>query len=427
MNYPAMKLGFILAGLCSTALIMPQAHAAGFFLQEQSVSGLGNAFAGQVATPRDASIVYFNPAGMTGLSSAEFSAGAHLIMPRSDLSNNGSTIDSNPGGGVNIVALTGNDGGNPYSPEPIPNLHIAYPLMDKRVWVGFSSSAPFGLSNEYNEDWFGRFDSTKTELTVLDFAPSIAVAVNDWLSVGGGLNVQYASANLESAVRATSNGTSNLNGEDWSAGYNIGFLITPDDKTTLGLHYRSGVKHTLDGRFSIIGSGGADQNVEASADLDLPDILQIGINHKVNDKLSLQGGATWYGWNSFDTIKVMGNTDNVISDTKQNYQTTWAFAVGAEYDLNDDWTLRAGYQFDQTPTTDEYRTSRTPDGDRNWFSAGATYHYNEKISLDMAVTYIDVAEGTINVDRNIPSANANVRAETEGQVGIFALGVNYKF
>ena len=107
----------------------------------------------------------------------------------------------------------------------------------------------------------------------------------------------------------------------------------------------------------------------------------------------------------------------------QNYQTTWAFAVGGEYDVNEDWTVRAGYQFDETPTTDEYRTTRTPDGDRNWFSAGATYKLNEKLSFDGALTYIDVAEGDIDVTRGV----TNVIGTSDGSVGIVAVGLNYKF
>ncbi|WP_246585415.1 outer membrane protein transport protein, partial [Thiorhodospira sibirica] len=38
-------------------------HAAGFYIQEQSVSGLGGAFAGDAALAADASKIFFNPAG----------------------------------------------------------------------------------------------------------------------------------------------------------------------------------------------------------------------------------------------------------------------------------------------------------------------------------------------------------------------------
>jgi long-chain fatty acid transport protein len=99
--------------------------------------------------------------------------------------------------------------------------------------------------------------------------------------------------------------------------------------------------------------------------------------------------------------------------------------VGTEYDFNDTWTGRLGYQYDPTPTTDEARTSRTPDGDRNWFTAGGTYRHNEAISVDFAAVYIDVGDGTIDVSRN--GGLATVSADTSGDVGILSVALNYKF
>ena len=98
--------------------------------------------------------------------------------------------------------------------------------------------------------------------------------------------------------------------------------------------------------------------------------------------------------------------------------------------MNDTWRLRGGIQFDATPTTESFRTSRTPDGDRTWFSLGATYSINEKLDLDLGATYIDVASGTIDLPRGGGGAlgsNGQMRATTDGSVGIAAVGLKYKF
>ncbi len=390
------------------------AYAAGFYIQEQSVSGLGSAFAGQVATPRDSSTVYFNPAGMTKLKGSHANFGINILAPSAKLTNTGSVI---PLGGA-----TGGNGGNPYEPTPIPNGSISHEFIEDQVWIGISVSAPFGLANEYDKGWFGRFDSTKSRLTTIDIQPSFAVKLNDKLSIGGGVNIQYADANLEKIVNlGAGETTSILNGDDMTIGYNLGILYEPIEGTTLGAHYRSGLNHELEGRVDIIGS----TNLVATADLNLPKIIQFGVNHKINDKLSLLGGATWFGWNSFKEIRVLNAAGGEISNTIQNYQNTWAFAIGAEYEYNNKWTLRTGYQFDATPTTDEFRTTLTPDGDRNWISTGATYKFSDRISLDLAATYIDIGNETINVSRN--NNLATIKAKTSGNVGIFALGLNYKF
>ena len=82
---------------------LPQvALATGFFLNQQSVQGLGRTDAGNAVAANDASTIYFNPAGMAWLwrdSAARetdtlFAFGTHLIVPRADHLNTGSTANT---------------------------------------------------------------------------------------------------------------------------------------------------------------------------------------------------------------------------------------------------------------------------------------------------------------------------------------------
>ena len=391
------------------------AQAAGFYIQEQSVKGLGTAFAGSTTSLDDASTIYFNPAGMTKLDGMQINAGVHVLIPDGDLKDNGSTFG-------------GNNPDNPYSASPIPNFYIAAPIDtgDNFFWAGIGVSAPFGLGSEYEDDDFVSFDSTKTELKTINIAPSIAFNATDWLAVGGGIDIQYADAILENFVNLGpgGTGTSRLEGDDLSFGYNVGVLASVTDRTDIGLHYRSSVKHDLDGNVSLSGTL-ADFDIGGQAKLNLPDIATMGIGHDVTDQLRVMGQATWFKWSNFDEIRTKNLAGGTLGNVEQNYNNTWAFSVGAEYDVNEKFTVRGGYQFDETPTVDAYRTSRTPDGDRNWFSAGATYKLNDHMEFDFAATYIDVDDGTIDVSRN--GGTAQVTGTTGGDVKIFAAGLNYKF
>lgn len=420
----------ILSAAAMISILMPAgAQAAGFYIQEQSVSGLGAAFSGSTTSIDDASTIYFNPAGMTKLDGPQVNLGANLLIPNASVKNNGSTFDFNgpaPGG---VAAVSGGNGGNPYDPTPVPNAYLAVPLSDT-LWAGLGVSAPFGLASDYGDDWYGRYDSTKTELKTINIQPTVAYKASEWLSIGAGLDAQYAEAELKSRVsNIISEGESKLKGDDWTLGYNIGLQIRPVESTEIGIHYRSAIKHELEGRVTLTGitagNGLANFDQAGTADLDLPEIATIGIAHDVNPDLRLMAQTTWFGWSNFDSITARNTSNGIISSVEQDYNDTWAFALGAEYELNDEWTVRGGYQFDATPTTDQFRTSRTPDGDRNWFSAGATYSFAPNFSLDMAATYIDVDDGIINVSRN-NGLNA-MRATTDGNVGILALGLNYKF
>lgn len=404
------------------------ANAAGFFIQEQSVSAGGSAYAGAASNTKDASTIFFNPAGMTQLNGAQANLGVQLLVPNGEMTNTGST---SPLGGP----ITGGDGGNPYDPTPVPSAYIAAPVSSiDGLWVGIGVTAPFGLANKYDSDWFGRFDSIKTDLLTTDIQPSVAYKINDRISVGGGLNFQRAEAELTNAALLPAlpfaTGTSKLEGNDWGYGYTLGAQIKLMPTTVLGLNYRSSIHYDLDGEIDIEGtpSPASAFSADAKASLVTPDIASVGLSHGINDRWTIMGQANWYGWNNFNDITPVLDTPGSLPTTPpsvvQNYQTTWAFALGAEYMYSPEWTFRGGIQYDNTPTTDEFRTTRTPDGDRTWFSAGATYNINERFSVDGLLTYIHIADQEVDVVRN---GTAVVSADTEGSVGIVGLGLNYKF
>ncbi len=400
------------------------ADAAGFYIKEQSVTGLGRAFAGESAMSEDASTIFFNPAGMTRLQGPEASAGVHLLVPRADLENRGSTART----AATTQPIGGGDGGNPYDPTPVPNAYFAYPLMNRDLWVGLGVSAPFGLANKYDADWFGRYDSIDTELLTLNIAPSVAYKVLDWVSIGGGIDIQYADAKLTNAIYAGPiDVISKLEGDDWSVGYNVGVLFEPIPTTRIGIHYRSQIDHTLDGDVNL-SSRISTTNSPGSADLNLPDIIAVGFAHEATPDLTLMAEYNWYGWSSFKEIRVKraGLADQVVG---QNYEDTFSIAVGAQYKVNEAWTVRSGFQYDETPTVNGFRSTRTPDGDRYWLSAGLSYAVSDNFVVDVAYTHIFIDDADIDTRQSGAAAalSTNTRAVSEGSVDIVAAALRYKF
>lgn len=432
MKNLSLRLLTCSAALCGLLTFSQTADAAGFYIQEQSVSGLGAAFAGQVSTPRDASILYFNPAGISRLDSAQVNIGVNFLYPELELKDTGTALN-----GANAFApgsgpIGTDNGGNPGSLSPVPNLHIVAPITeDKKLWLGLGVAAPFGLGSKYHDDYFARFDSTESELQTIDFLPSISYAPNDRFSIGASMIIEYAHADLKRsapalvAANTVAELDSVLKGNDWGMGFDVGVMYEPWDGTVFGANYRSNVQQNLEGQIYLQGQ----VNARGTAELELPDIATIGVTHEFNDRWTglLQG--TWFGWSSFDQIQPVLANGTALTPVLQDYDNSFAIAVGGEYTLNDDWVLRAGYQFDQTPTTDEYRTTLTPDGDRHWISTGATYDINDRFSLDLAATYIFIEEEDINLQRGAGATNTTtVSARTESpSVLIGAVALNYKF
>src|SRR5690606_27671246 len=144
-------------------------------------------------------------------------------------------------------------------------------------------------------------------------------------------------------------------GDDWGFGYTVGVQLKPLPTTTIGLSYKSEAHHNLDGKIQVTTLAGATVaalSSNGSAKLTTPDHATLGIAHEVNDRLTVQAQATWFGWNNFDKITAFRDSGAVASNVFQGYQNTMAYALGAEYKVNDTWKVRGGIQFDETPTTD---------------------------------------------------------------------------
>ncbi|WP_462053347.1 outer membrane protein transport protein, partial [Vibrio cholerae] len=69
------------------------------------------------------------------------------------------------------------------------------------------------------------------------------------------------------------------------------------------------------------------------------------------------------------------------------WQDGWHYSIGGTYYLNRDWTLRAGYMYD-TSAQDKITSISVPDSDRQWLSAGFTYHIDDKSNIDLGLTYL---------------------------------------
>lgn len=434
----------VLAGALGLAVSVASgaALAGAFFIPQQSISGLGRAFAGGAAAATDASTAFSNPAGMTELTRAEATTGASLFNSRLSFSNAGSTAATVGTGGA-PVAYGGGDGGNPFAPQVVPNIYLAHPLMDRRLWLGLGITAPYGLALKYDRDWFGRYDSVKSKLTVVNIGPSVAYALDDLVSVGAGIDIQYAHAVLSNAVpdvlrvggpSAGSDGYSELDGSDWSAGFNAGVLIKPLPSTRIGAHFRSGISHRLDGTSTISGLGGplaaANGRRIGETDLDLPDIVSLAVAHKVHPGLTLLAEAQWFNWSRFEEIRVKfddGSPDQVIP---QNYDDSIAVSVGFDYALDDDLSLRGGFRYDQTPTVDAFRQTSVPDADSYAVAVGASYAPWDQVVVDLAYYYAWWDDIDIDVNRQFafaPGVAGAVNVTGAGDSRSHIVGVNLRY
>jgi long-chain fatty acid transport protein len=437
----------------SAVAVSGAASAGGFYIQEQSAAGVGRAQAGNVAAADDASTIYFNPAGLTELDGLQAAGGIDLIVPDAGLTNQGSLNRStgaflaNPSSG-GFVRASGSNGGNPGSATPIPDFYVSYHLPDSQFTFGLGLSAPFGFASKFTQDSFARYDSIDSFVETVDIAPTVAWKANEWLSVGVGLDEQYAYVKLRQALpnpltiggpAPSTDGRLTLTGHTWSTGFNAGILLKPMEGTKIGFSYRYGITHNVDkGSVTFSGLTGPlaarNGNVGATAALDLPDIVSVGISQKITPQLTLLAEGDYYSWSNFKEIKVhlLDNSGDLI--TPENYRDTYSLAAGGEYQLNDQVKLRAGVKFDTTPTVDAFRDTRVPDGDRLWLAGGFHYQFDEHFGFDGSYAHIFVEDSNVSIDRPfyatapfpIPT-NSSIRAQSSVSLDILTVGFTYRY
>lgn len=424
-----------LGAAAGVLMFASQAAAAGFYLQEQSARGTGRAYSGEVADKGVAS-VWWNPAALAGIDRSEVYGSISGILINSEVNDDGSTI-TRPGQAAAPVGGR-SDIDDPINNGVLPSLGGAWKLTD-RVTLGLSVASPFSFTSYYGGDSWTRYDALKSRLLTADVQGTVAVRVTDWLDVGAGASLVYTDATLTSAVPNLSallpDGRQKLTGDGWDAGWTVGAQVRPSSRLTIGASYRSKIDHDLSGDISITGLVGpaaaANLELAGKASFVTPWMATLGARWQVTDRLTLNAQVQQIGWSEFESIDV-ALPGGAVQVTEQGYKDVTTAAVGFDYQWRPDLTLRAGVQYDPTPTPDVGRSARVPDGDRWLFAAGATKVFNDRLSVDVAASYISFDESRIDrtdviFDGTALATPVNLQGTVEGSAVVLTAGARWAF
>jgi long-chain fatty acid transport protein len=389
-------------------------HAAGFAIVEQNASRLGNAYAGGAAEANDASVIFYNPAGMARLEGRQVSVSGLVFLPKSEFRNSGSISADR------VTPVTGGNGGNGAATSFIPNLYYMDSLPNGWKY-GVSLTAPAGVRIDNGERWVGRYYSTESALEVLNISPAIAGKIGPNTSVGAALDIQYAHAKLSKAIDfgsicygvappafcgsqglfpQSADGMAKVDGNDWSVGYHFGIQHDLSQDTRIGANYRSKVSHTIDGDVTFSNVPGfmaaSFPNTGAKAAITLPEVVSLSAMHKLTPALTLLGDASWTRWSRFNELRIRFGSPAVADDlTVEDWKNSWRFALGVNYQYTSNLVLRAGVAHDQGPVQGSRRTPAIPDGTRNALAFGANYKLSPNSSIDVGYTHLFIPKGGV--------------------------------
>lgn len=422
----------------AAAMAGQNAHAAGFQLKENSAEGLGRSFAGSAAAPGDCSAVVNNPAAMGEFKTSCLQGDLTAIQFSTKFHGSGEDFLGRP--------LTGGNGGDGGLIQPVPATYYIRPINDQ-LSLGAAFSVPFGFSTEYNDQWVGRYEALKSKLESLALTFSASYRISDQFSLGGSIVAQRTSAELSQAIDfgtilagptngailpQEADGFGSLKGNDWGFGWGLGLLWKPTDADNFGFNFRSQIDHTIDGdgKFLVPSNiapllNGAFVNGPGKADFDTPSYASLSWWHTANQQWSFGVDVGYTHWSSFKKLVVdYSNPAQPDSVSIFDWKDTWFGSLGADYRLDDKWTLRAGVAVDQTPTRDETRTPRVPDGARTWLSFGLGYKVSDDMKIEAGYVHLWVDDGDIN---HTSATFSTLQGASESSSNLLAISGQYRF
>ncbi len=369
------------------AMLSPKLYAAGFQVSEHSASGLGRAFAGEGVIADNASVLARNPAAMTRFDTPNLSIAGTIIDPAIKV-----TFDSFARG-----AQTAKD----IAPVAyIPSAYFITPVNQK-LSAGVAIFSNYGVSTDYPDAFAPGSAAGNTSLTSVNINPNIAYRINDTLSLGVGIDMVYATAELGRHYGSLSPATPsaktiNMEGKTLAWGWNAGLMFEPSETSRIGLAYRSQVDLDFKGDFTdytgtITGPANKGQPLNSDLTVVLPAIAEFSAYHDINSKWAFHYSLQWTQWSKFKELKATtpacqsGGMRGICFLKKEEYKNTVRYALGTTYKFSKTWTLRAGYAVDEQAGKP---TLSIPDTERRWVTAGATYRSGNTWSIDTGFAYV---------------------------------------
>src|SRR5512143_1112793 len=208
------------------------AWAGGAWVYETAAPDVGTASAGRAALAEDASTTFGNPAGMTRLGGVNLLFGLQPTIITTEFDTGSGTTTS------------GTNGGNAGGFLPAGGIYGSYSILPE-LKVGCALNSYVGGALNYDTDWVGRYYGTESTLLTFNLNPVIAYRVLPWLSLGAGFSVQWAKLKNElavnNAIESLPDGFMKYEDNNFGFGGNVGALFEIDDKTRVGVTYRSQV------------------------------------------------------------------------------------------------------------------------------------------------------------------------------------------
>lgn len=360
------------------------------------------------ASSEDTSCLIKNPAGLVRIGNRVDVEYLNLIPQH---------VTMHTEGGV--LANAGKDQKSTVTYIPAADLAVSYkvPGTDKYpVSVGCGMFTMAGVATDYpspriNELLVGVYDKM-IDLRSVRFAPGIAVALTDKLSIGATGNI--ALQGLKTDMAQTSYKETVGSGKwDFTAGggFTLGLLYEFNEMLSAGASYES---HTWMGYHRSY--------KDVLFPVDEPPVINVGLSFKPIKDLELTYDTRYINWTNVKAAAKGPESGGF------GWRDQWVFAVGSEYTFRDKLKLRLGYDYNRSPIQAHvvFANAYLPVIMEHHLTMGFSYFILKDLSLDFAWEHHFVGVKVDSGGGDTYSQNGVGTKITAG-ADVIGVGLGYKF
>src|SRR5579883_570916 len=374
----------------------------------------GDAGAGGAALAQDASTVFTNPAGMVRIQNPEVVGVGSLLSVDAKFTGSNTWNTTLLPAPLNTYTQTGT--AQSQTTQFIPALHLVIPT-NSRFSFGFSVAPTYGLLTSYPNTSIVRYNSTESQLQVIDISPAVAYDINKQWSAGAGVDltqayfVYRAMAGLPSltpAAPTTSDTQSKNTGDGWGFGGHVGLLYQMTPCTRFGLNYRSRISILAESQSTISGPLANATFNNFHTTIVLPAETTLSAYTDLNRHWAVDGSINYTQWSSINNgsqtfYNVAAPGAPAVVTQPWHYKNSWLFALGGIFKASECWTFRAGAHFDETPIPSNQVIPAVPDANRWALGVGAHYQILKQVGVDLGWSHLWLKDANITAPITIAS------------------------
>ncbi len=404
------------------------AHGSGFAIYTQGASALGQANS-VIAHTDSPSSVFFNPALINKLEGTHIELGTTLIFPSREFESD-------------ITGETDETKDGIFYPSTVYITH----KFNEKIGAGLGIFTPFGLATTWDDDWEGRYITTKSDMKTFNINPAVSYQILPNVSFAAGVDVLFLDTTLEKKINLSGFGLPDANqefeGDGNGIGYNFGIVYDINKDISIGASYRSEIRVDIDGNadFDLPSDTPSPlralfPDTDGKSDITFPQQAHVGVCYKGFDNLTLETALRWEGWSSFDELKV--DLDHPIagsneSISEKDWQDTYSANFGAKYQLKDWIALLGGYLYGGNPVPDKTFDPIVPDATTHLFTFGTSLKVkNFKIDLAYGYQLLEGRSKDNSVDDNASDGLVNAATSAKGKyetdLHLVGISVTYNF